>query len=184
MQPKIYASLVLAICITSHAVYAQDLDARPTWYLQIAQGEESSHAAVLGTTLPWKNGPWSLGSGQVRGHWDIWLGGWSNKDLNNHRFTTAALGIGPSLRWRGAQGTSPWFVEAGTGIMATGKRLYNDGQRMGTRFNFASHVGGGMNFGHQRAHELSLRLQHASNAGIQNPNPGINFVQLRYAHAF
>lgn len=184
MQPKIYASLALAICITSHTVYAQDLDARPTWYLQIAQGEESSHAAVLGTTLPWKNGPWSLGSGQVRGHWDIWLGGWSNKDLNNHRFTTPALGIGPSLRWRGAQGTSPWFVEAGTGIMATGKRLYNDGQRMGTRFNFASHVGVGMNFGHQRAHELSLRLQHASNAGIQNPNPGINFVQLRYAHAF
>ncbi len=107
-----------------------------------------------------------------------------NKDLNNHRFTTPALGIGPSLRWRGRQGTSPWFVEAGTGIMATGKRLYNDGQRMGTRFNFASHVGVGMNFGHQRAHELSLRLQHASNAGIQNPNPGINFVQLRYAHAF
>lgn len=184
MQIKIFSGFALAICMTSQTAYALDLDARQAWYLQAAQGEESSYATVIGTTLPWKNFAWSVGSGKVRAHWDIWLGGWSNKDLRNDRFTTLAIGIGPSLRWRGAQGASPWFLEAGTGIMATGKRLYNDQQRMGTRFNFASHIGVGMNFGPQHAHELSLRLQHASNAGIKNPNPGINFVQLRYAHAF
>lgn len=100
------------------------------------------------------------------------------------RFTTPALSIGPSLRWRGAQGASPWFLEAGTSLMVTGKQLYNDNQRMGTRFNFASHLGVGMNFGQQHAHELSLRVQHASNAGIKNPNPGLNFWQIRYAHVF
>jgi lipid A 3-O-deacylase len=35
--------------------------------------------------------------------------------------------------------------------------------------------------GRREAADLSLRLQHVSNAGIKEPNPGENFVQLRYA---
>lgn len=181
--PRLITLTAVAACSALTAT-AQELDARPSWYLQAAQGEESSHALVVGTTMPWKNWSWQLGSGTVRGHWDAWIGGWSNKDLNRERFTTPALGIGPSLRWRGAQGAAPWFVEAGTAIMVTGKRLTNSDERMGTRFNFATHLGVGVNFGAQRAHEVSLRLQHASNAGIKEPNPGLNWVQIRYAHAF
>jgi hypothetical protein len=41
-----------------------------------------------------------------------------------------------------------------------------------------------MNWGPRQEHELSLRLQHASNAGVKEPNPGVNFLLLRYAHAF
>lgn len=178
------AALLACLSMGTSVASAQNLDTRPTWYIQAGQGDESSRAVVLGTTVPWKNWSWSLGSGEVRGHWDAWIGGWSNKDLNNRRFTTAALGVGPSLRWRGLQGSSPWFWEVGTGVMVTGKSLYNSGERIATRWNFASHIGMGMNFGPQRAHELSLRVQHASNAGIKKPNPGLNLVQLRYAHAF
>lgn len=177
------ATLALGMTMSTTAM-AQDLDARSSWYVQAGSGDESSHALVIGATIPWKNWSWQLGGGQVRGHWDAWIGGWSNRDLDNDRFTTPALGIGPSLRWRGAQGASPWFVEAGTAVMVTGKRLYNSNERMGTRWNFASHIGVGMNFGALQAHELSLRLQHVSNASIKNPNPGLNWVQLRYAHAF
>lgn len=176
--------LATTITLLTGTANAQALDARSSWYVQAGSGEESSYALVVGTTIPWKNFAWNLGSGTIRGHWDLWIGGWSNKRLNNDRFTTPALGIGPSLRWRGAQGASPWFLEAGTSLMVTGKQLYNDNQRMGTRFNFASHLGVGMNFGQQHAHELSLRVQHASNAGIKNPNPGLNFWQIRYAHVF
>lgn len=179
-----FLCIATVAALTGLSASAQDMDARSRWYVQAGAGNESTHSLVVGTTLPWSQGPWNVGSGQVRGHWDLWLGGWSNHDLQNQRFTTPALGVGPSLRWRGAQGTSPWFVEAGTALMVTGKRLYNSDERMGTRFNFASHVGVGINFGAHRAHELSLRLQHASNAGIQEPNPGLNMVQLRYAHTF
>lgn len=173
-----------ALALSTLPIMAQELDTRPSWYLQAGGGDESTRTLVLGTTLPWKNEGWNWGNGKVRGHWDIWLGAWSNKDLQRDRFTTLALGIGPSLRWRGAQGSSPWFAEVGTGLMLTGKRLYNQGEQMGTRWNFVSHIGLGMNFGANQAHEVSLRLQHASNAGIKKPNPGINLVQLRYAHRF
>lgn len=184
MPSKLFACAALVSVIASATACAQALDTRHTWYVQASAGDESSYALVLGATVPWKSSTWQLANGTLRGHWDVWLGGWSNQDLRDKRFTTPALGIGPSLRWRGAQGTAPWFLEIGTAVMVTGKRLYNNGERMGTRWNFASHLGLGMNFGPRQVHELSLRLQHASNAGIQNPNPGINFLQLRYAHAF
>lgn len=178
-------SAVAALTTLSAAAQeAQAVDARSRWYVQAGAGNDSTHTLVVGATVPWRDWSWQLGSGSVRGHWDMWLGGWSNKDLQNDRFTTPALGIGPSLRWRAAQGSSPWFFEIGTALMVTGKRLYSSDERMGTRFNFASHLGVGMNFGPQQAHELSLRLQHASNAGIKNPNPGLNLVQLRYARTF
>jgi lipid A 3-O-deacylase len=45
-------------------------------------------------------------------------------------------------------------------------------------------VGFGRSLDAQQHHELSLRLQHFSNADIKRPNPGENFVQLRYAVAF
>lgn len=175
--------VALTVCAAA-SVSAQTLDTRSSWYVQAGVGNNSSRALVWGGTLPWQQSAWQLGGGTVRGHWDLWLGGWSNRDLHDQRFHTPALGIGPSLRWRGAQGTTPWFVEVGTGVMVTGKRLVNEQQRMGTRWNFASHLGVGLNFGPQRAHTVSLHLQHASNAGIQTPNPGINFLQLRYAHTF
>lgn len=184
MHPRYLMATAAVAALTVCSAAAQDLDARPSWYVQAGKGESSSYALVLGTTMPWKNWQWNLGSGKVRGHWDAWVGAWSNQGLDRDRFTTSALGIGPSLRWRGAQGTAAWFVEAGTAVMVTGKRLVNSGERMGTRFNFASHIGFGVNFGAQHAQELSLRLQHASNAGIKDPNPGLDLVQIRYARAF
>lgn len=178
------AALLACSALSAPAVMAQSLDERATWYVQGGLGEDSSRALVVGTTRPWQREAWNMGSGQIRGHWDAWLGGWSNRDLNQHRFTTPALGIGPSLRWRGDAGRSPWFAEVGTAIMVTGKTLYNSGTRMGTRWNFASHIGIGTNFGAQQNQQLTLRLQHASNAGIKRPNPGLDFVQLRYARTF
>ena len=94
------------------------------------------------------------------------------------------LGLGPSLRWRGAAGQSPWFVELGTGVSWFSRHYRNGSDAFGSRVNFSSHLGLGRNFGPQRAHELSLRIQHSSNAGIKEPNPGENFLLLRYAHVF
>jgi lipid A 3-O-deacylase len=42
----------------------------------------------------------------------------------------------------------------------------------------------GRSFGADRRHELSLRVSHFSNCGIETPNPGENFLQLRYATKF
>lgn len=184
MKTSALLGIFIAGALAASTSYAQTVDQRATWYVQAGSGEHSNYNLLIGTTQPWNNAAWTLGSGQVRGHWDIWVGGWSNQKSDGDRFNTPTFGIGPNLRWRGAQGTSAWFWEAGIAAMVTGKRLYGGDERMGTRFNFASHLGLGMNFGARQAHELSVRIQHISNAGIKQPNPGLNGVSLRYGYAF
>jgi hypothetical protein len=39
----------------------------------------------------------------------------------------------------------------------------------------------GRSFGSGDRHEIALRAKHFSNGGVREPNPGLNFVQLRYS---
>ena len=58
----------------------------------------------------------------------------------------------------------------------------SQGKQFSTQFNFGDHIGVGRVYGEHRQNELMLRVQHFSNAGIARPNPGENFVQLRFVH--
>jgi hypothetical protein len=65
--------------------------------------------------------------------------------------------------------------------------LFTDGTRhFSTRFNFDDHLGLGYRWGGEASHfgsqEVTLRLEHFSNAGLREPNPGMNFIELRYGH--
>lgn len=180
MEQKTWLWLA-GIAMTCGAAQAQE--AR-TIYVQGGWAENAAQAAVLGVTLPWENWSWRLGRGMVRGQWDGYGGSWSSRPVDAARRTTWVLGLGPSLRWRGSEGQSPWFAELGTSLQLSNRYYRSGSDRFSTRYNFTSHVGMGRNFGAQRQHELSLRLQHTSNASIKRPNPGENFVLLRYAHAF
>lgn len=159
-------------------------DSSPAMYLQYGAAEHSADSWTLGITLPWRNWQRSLWGGQVTGYWDLWAGQWS-APLDGRDRRTAIIGVNPTVRWRGDGGQSPWFAEAGVGLSwALNRRYVTDDKEFPTRYNFATHLGVGYLFGAQRQHELVLRLEHHSNAGIKKPNPGENFLQLRYARHF
>ena len=88
------------------------------------------------------------------------------------------------LRYRPDDGASPWFVEAGIGLTATSSVYRTRQKSFSTSFNFGTHLAVGRSFGERGQHEVSLRLEHFSNAGIKHPNPGENFIQVRYARRF
>lgn len=180
MRDKMVAGALCAAVLGMSMGAAQAQEAR-TLYLQAGAAERSAYAATLGVTLPWRSWSWSLGSGVVRGQWDAYLSNWSSRHLDGGRHNILVLGIGPSLRWRGDGGRSPWFAEVGTGLSFSNQLFRSGETEFSTRYNFASHIGIGRSFG---AHEVSLRLQHSSNAGLKTPNPGENFLLLRYAHTF
>jgi len=76
-------------------------------------------------------------------------------------------------------------MQAGLGLsLALNRRYATQRNRFSTRYNFASHIGAGRTFGTQRQHEVLLRVEHHSNASIKRPNPGENFLQLRYTWRF
>lgn len=74
--------------------------------------------------------------------------------------------------------------ETGVGLTATSSRYRTRQKSFSTSFNFSTHLAVGRSFGAQREHGIALRLKHFSNAGIKHPNPGENFLQLRYARRF
>ena len=163
---------------------AGDLSHAPSIYLQAAAAEQSTDAVTVGVTLPWRQWRMPLWGGELRGHWDIYLSRWSFDRAPGGRSNSLVLGVAPTLRLRPDEGRSPWFWEAGIGATVASHRYRVQDHEFSTRFNFASHLGLGRNFGAQRQHELMLSVQHVSNAGIKSPNPGENFLQLRYALHF
>ncbi len=152
-------------------------------YVQAAKASRGSDALTVGVALPWGNGPrWQLGGTPVEAYWDIYLSRWSSDSAGSRDVT--ALGFTPTFRFLPGGPSAGWFVDAGIGATYSNRVYVPAPNRFSTRFNFASSVGVGLQFGEQRAHELSLRVQHVSNASIKKPNPGENFLQLRYAVRF
>lgn len=92
------------------------------------------------------------------------------------------IGIAPVLRWQPAGTTSSWFCEVSLGVNLISPLYQSANKRFSTRFNFGEHAAVGRTFGATGRHGVALRVQHFSNAGIRHPNPGENFVQLRYAN--
>ena len=175
-----------ALCLVSWGAQSQPVftDHSPSWYAQGGVAENDSYAVGLGVTLPWRQWTYAFGSGQVTGHWDLFASHWTSRLTNDERQHANVFGVLPTLRWRGDQGQSAWFAQVGTGLTLATERYESRYKRFSTRYNFATHLGVGANFGAQHEHELMLRLEHYSNAGIKHPNPGENFLQLRYAHRF
>lgn len=181
----------MAIVVTVLAANTVDANAgalpqrRPAWYpdkvfAQIGAAEEA-HMAVVGAIWDW---PWLRGYawGNASGYFEASFGRWVSQVDDGARASAwvTQVGLTPVLRWR-PFANSKWFTEAGIGVNVLAPIYRSSDKRFSTAFNFGDHVAIGVQFGDEFNHEVSLRLQHFSNAGIKEPNPGENFVQLRYA---
>jgi hypothetical protein len=70
------------------------------------------------------------------------------------------------------------YVEGGIGVYLLSHTINNDTTHMSTSFEFGSHIGAGLRLGERRETRVGVALQHLSNAGIKEPNSGVNFVLL------
>ena len=166
---------------TPAAAQAVDALAASRWGVYLQTGRTPHHVDTwtLGATLDWQGWRSSLWGAEVRGYWDFYASRWSARGQGGD-FGTTVFGVTPSFRFTPDAGYSRWFVDTGVGATLANHRFITPEREFSTRFNFATHLGVGVELGAQRQHELQLRLEHVSNAGIKEPNPGANFVQLRY----
>ncbi|GAC1599507.1 MAG: acyloxyacyl hydrolase [Ramlibacter sp.] len=137
---------------------------------------------TVGAVWPWA---WkrALGSGELGAITEAYVSHWDTPALSGRRGITQ-VGVVPLLRLRSERGSSPWFAEAGIGVSTTDRRFETLEKRFTTNFNFVDILGVGRSFGTSPTQEIGVRIQHVSNAGIRSPNPGQNFLLLRYASAF
>lgn len=178
----IFLSLVL--CTPSWAESVLKADHARRVYADTGSGAGHVHIHSVGIDLPWA---WErpLLGGQLTGHWDAHVAHWSTRQVGAPRresWTQAALV--PTFRLRFNDGHSPWFMEGGIGVSWLDSAYRTARKTFSTRFNFTDHQGFGVTFGPNGAHEFMLILRHVSNAGIKKPNPGEDFVQVRYSVIF
>ena len=152
-------------------------------YLQAGRspGSSDTNAATLGFTGPLLVGREFLGA---RLYYEASISQWRADNASGARTSYTQLAFVPTARWRLDEGRSPWFVDAGLGLSYLDGDYNTPEHRFGSRWNFTERLALGRSFGAQGRHEISLGLQHFSNAGIKKPNPGENFVSVRYAARF
>jgi hypothetical protein len=106
-------------------------------------------------------------------HVQFGAGVWRVPDI---RGKTRRFDLNLTSIWRNE---TPWgYWEAGFGGYLLSKTVNNEENRLPSAFEFGSHIGIGFSLG--KNHSLGVGLQHLSNAGIKQPNGGIDLVLLQY----
>jgi lipid A 3-O-deacylase len=102
-------------------------------------------------------------------YWELSFGGW-----NGRHGTVYDVALTPVFRLENPARSA--YVEAAIGAHLLSDLDVGDHTEVGTRFQFGDHIGAGLRRGR---YDLGVRLQHLSNGGLRDPNPGVNFLLLR-----
>ena len=175
---------VVTLLLAAAAGTAAAMDLRPDGVsVQVSPGSHGTWMAGAAVVWDWE---WELlrRKAEISGQTELFVNHWRADAVGGGREATTQVGLLPTLRINLSQGRSPWFLEVGVGVSWMDSRLVRPERSFSTRFNFYDVLGAGYVFGERRQHELGLRLVHVSNAGIKEPNPGQDFVQLRYLSRF
>lgn len=179
----IAAAVLIALLASAIPAPAQAQTWQPRmWFFQGGWAEQHTRTWTVGVLWPWRSS-WLWAGGAWSGYWEAALGRWSTDGTDGRdRAWVTQFGVTPVFRYQ--KDRSPWFFEAGVGVTFIAPIYRNPRKRFSTTFNFIEQLAVGRHFGGQGEHQLSLRVQHVSNGGIRHPNPGEDFIQLRYTRAF
>jgi lipid A 3-O-deacylase len=169
--PRMVVVCVLATLVAaSHAVHADEVGV-------LAGGHDGYHNLALSyQTAPLWQGEFAAHPLDASLEYSLGMvrapSGQPDRDLLH-------VGVTPFARW--------WFASNTGAELGVGANVFS-GTHLGdkdisTAFQFGSSVG----LFHQLQGTpwlLGLRLTHYSNAGIERPNPGQNYVQLRASYIF
>ncbi|MDH2076834.1 acyloxyacyl hydrolase [Pseudomonas atacamensis] len=116
--------------------------------------------------------------GNVTGYWDTGITHWAGGKQAGGR-TSVSFAPVFVYEFGTKSGVVP-FIEAGVGVSLFSGTEVGD-HTMGSAFHFEDRLGVGLKFANQD--RVGARVIHYSNAGIKQPNDGIESYSLFYRHA-
>jgi lipid A 3-O-deacylase len=141
--------------------------------LEAGLGNDRTKVLRLGAQWRWRKERPLDERWRLSGYWEVSAGAWENDDDS-----TADFALTPVFRFERHGRQRVPYVEAAIGFHILSRHISRERQ-FSTNFQFGDHVGAGIRSG---KYDFGLRLQHISNGGIRHPNPGINFVLLRFQY--
>lgn len=174
------AALAGVLCLpAAHAV-----DWRPD-AVMVQGGAGPDHTAAIAAGLVWDWDWLRRRRALVTAQTEFFVSQWRADAAGGGRQSLQQVTLLPLLRMQLDRGRSPWYLELGVGASYLSKDYVTPDKTFSTRWNFYDVIGAGYRFGGAEGrHELGLRYVHISNLGIRKPNPGEDFVLLRYAAKF
>jgi hypothetical protein len=159
---------LVALCLSiSRAGFAAD----PQWIAAFGRGAESADTDIV--RLAYRHPLRENGSRWTPSHVQLGASLWRVPDI---RGTTRRFDLNATAIWRSER---PWgYLEAGFGGYLLSKTINNDDTRVPSAFEFGSHIGIGLRL--SKNHGIGVGLQHLSNAGIKQPNGGIDLLLVQY----
>jgi lipid A 3-O-deacylase len=174
-------AIALLVAIAGHA---RAVDFQPDgWFVEGGAGQHGVANATAGVVWDWQ---WEKlrRKAFLTAHTEVFASVWSARGFESDRQQFWLVGVLPLLRMQLSQGRSPWHIEIGIGASWMNRHYVTPDRQQGTQWNFYDVLGAGYSFGERRQHEVGFRFVHLSNCNIREPNPGEQFVQLRYATRF
>jgi hypothetical protein len=170
------AALSLALSVPARA---------DTFGVQIAGGVAQHKVNKVDLGLVWDPGLnwWYIGGWHFAFIGEAHAAYWHTNE-GTSRNVIWEFGVTPFVRFIKDSGAVRPYIEVGAGLRGLTHPTINDDYRLSTAFQFTEVVSIGAQFGKRQQYEAGLRFQHISNAGIKEPNPGINFSQLYLQYNF
>ena len=143
----------------------------------VGQTDESTMTYRLGAQFDFNRSWFQTSVGRLTGYWDAGYTYWEgDESTSNH-----SISLAPVFVYEFAGQSVKPYVEAGIGVAAF-ENTEVEGNRLGSSFQFEDRIGAGLRFA--GGHEVGVRAIHYSNAGIKDPNDGVESYALHYRMAF
>ena len=180
---KIKPAIAAALLAASPAAFA--MDGVSFEYGRSDSSNSSVNMYRAGMQWDWNRKLIEAGGWHLGGYWDLSLGYWNNNSPFKTTSNLADTGFTPTLRFQEntISGLSP-YAELAAGFHFLSTTSVGAERRFGSSFQFGDHIGAGVRFGDKGRYDIGYRYQHLSNAGIKEPNQGINFHLLRLRYHF
>lgn len=168
---KSFIALAIVALLPVSAVHALELTAA------VGRTGESTSTFRLGVQHAFNRNWFQTPTGRLTGYWDTGYTYWEGKKFSSNH----SISFAPVFVYEFRVGAVSPYVEAGVGIAAfENTKIENRG--LGSSFQFEDRLGAGLRFAGR--YELGLRAIHYSNAGIKQPNDGIESYTIHYRALF
>lgn len=172
--------LLAAALLCGAASSAQAVDGISLLY---GQGDSVDVFAIEARSTEWRR--WQVGEGWRLSAYGIGsIANWRAREHTENK-ELWDFGVAPVLRLRRATaGGAVPYLEASLGGHLLSRRRINGNREFSTAFQFGEFIGAGLLSGARQQLGLGLRLQHVSNGGIKNPNPGLTYAAITVRYEF
>lgn len=139
----------------------------------VGQTSDSTMTYRLGLESDWDASWWQTSVGRLTGYWDAGYTYWDGDETSSNH----SLSFAPVFVYEFAGESIKPYIEAGIGVAAFANTKLESNE-LGSSFQFEDRIGVGLRFA--GGHEVGIRAIHYSNAGIKQPNDGVESFALHY----